>query len=282
MAQVTSDSMAGKAVTRAHPNLRRATDLQFVPHAARTPADVTFLATPHGESMGTMPEILSTGGIVVDLSADFRLRDSRAYPMSYHTEHPHPELLREVVYGLPELHREEIRTARLIAVPGCIATASILALKPLASAGLLDHEHVVVDAKTGSSAGGQDPGPAGSHAERSGVMRVYAAAGHRHTAEIEQETGLRVALSCHAVEAVRGILSTCHGFVTRPVEEKELWRTYRAAYRGRAVRPHRPRDGRDPSRARAQESSRGPTSAMSASHRTRTHSGWSRSQRSTI
>jgi len=230
VAQVTSDSMAGKAVTRAHPNLRKATNLQFVPHAARQPADVTFLATPHGESMAAMPEILSTGGIVVDLSADHRLRDAGAYPSYYHIEHPHPELLREAVYGLPELHREEIRHARLIAVPGCIATASILALKPLASAGFVDRGHVVVDAKTGSSAGGQDPGPAGAHAERSGVMRAYAAVGHRHTAEIEQETGLQVALSCHAVEAVRGILSTCHGFWTRPVDDKELWRTYRAAY----------------------------------------------------
>ncbi|MCI4339546.1 MAG: N-acetyl-gamma-glutamyl-phosphate reductase [Thermoplasmata archaeon] len=228
--QVTSDSMAGKGVGRAHPNLRKATDLQFVPHATRTPADVTFLATPHGDSMQKMPELLSNGGLVIDLSADFRLRDADAYPAYYHAEHPHPELLKEAVYGLPELHRDAIRSARLIAVPGCIATASILALHPLAHAGLVDREHVVVDAKTGSSAGGQDPGRAGTHAERSGVMRVYAAAGHRHTAEIEQETGLRVGLSCHAVEAVRGILSTCHAFVPRPVDDKELWRTYRGAY----------------------------------------------------
>jgi LysW-gamma-L-alpha-aminoadipyl-6-phosphate/LysW-L-glutamyl-5-phosphate reductase len=230
VAQVTSDSMAGKSVTRAHPNLRKATSLTFVRHEARRPADVTFLATPHGESMGEMPELLSTGGIVVDLSADFRLRDAAEYPKYYRREHPHPELLAEAVYGLPELHREQLRSARLIAVPGCIATASILALHPLASAGVLDREHVVVDAKTGSSAGGQDPGPAGVHAERSGVMRTYAATGHRHTAEIEQETGLKVALSCHAVEAVRGILSTCHGFATDPVDEKGLWRIYRAAY----------------------------------------------------
>ncbi|MGI0071388.1 MAG: N-acetyl-gamma-glutamyl-phosphate reductase [Thermoplasmata archaeon] len=230
VAQVTSDSMAGKSVARAHPNLRRATTLEFVPHSARKPADVTFLATPHGQSMAVVPEILSTGGLVVDLSADFRLRDPDLYPTYYRAEHPHPDLLREAVYGLPELHRDALRSARLIAVPGCMATASILALHPLAAAGLLDREHVVVDAKTGSSAGGQAPGPAGAHAERSGSMRAYAAAGHRHTAEIEQETGLTVALSCHAVEAVRGILATVHGFLTRPVDEKELWRTYRAAY----------------------------------------------------
>ena len=230
VAQVTSDTMAGKSVTRAHPNLRKSTILRFVPHADRRPADVTFLATPHGQSMGSMPEILSTGGLVIDLSADFRLRDPAAYPTYYGTDHPHPDLLGEAVYGLPELHREELRAARLIAVPGCIATASILALRPLAAAGVLDPTHVVVDAKSGSSASGQEPGPAGAHAERSGVVRAYAATGHRHTAEIEQETGLRVALSCHAVEAVRGVLATCHGYRTRPVDEKELWRIYRAAY----------------------------------------------------
>lgn len=230
--QVTSDSMAGKSVGRAHPNLRKATDLEFVPHSALRPADVTFLATPHGESMARVPSLLETGGIVIDLSADFRLHDAAAYPQYYHREHPRPDLLARAVYGLPELHRDELRTASLIAVPGCIATASILALRPLATSRLLDPRPVVVDAKTGSSASGQEPGPAGSHAERSGVMRAYSAAGHRHTAEVEQEVGVPIALSCHAVEAVRGVLATGHAFVMRTVDDKELWRTYRAAYGG--------------------------------------------------
>ncbi len=151
-----------------------------------------------------MPEILSTGGIVVDLSADFRLRDSRAYPMYYHTEHPHPELLREVVYGLPELHREEIRTARLDRSPGMHrhrvdprAETARLRRPPRPRARGRGRQDRLIRGRAGPRSGR-------SHAERSGVMRVYAAAGHRHTAEIEQETGLRVALSCHAVEAVRG------------------------------------------------------------------------------
>ena len=228
--QVTSDSMAGKSVGRAHPNLRRSTTLAFTPHDTLRPADVTFVATPHGESMERVPDLLATNEFVVDLSADFRLRDPAQYAEYYPSAHAHPELLAKSVYGLPELHRSEIRGASIIAVPGCIATASILALKPLAAAGLLDSSPVVVDAKSGSSASGQDAGPAGRHAERSGVMRAYAPAGHRHTAEIEQETGARVALSCHAVEAVRGVLATVHAFAARPVEEKELWRTYRGAY----------------------------------------------------
>src|SRR5438105_3197768 len=111
-------------------------------------------------------------------------------------------------------------------------TAAILAVHPLAKAGLIDPERLVVDAKTGSSAGGVDGGTASQHPERSGVMRIYAPAGHRHTAEIEQETGVKVALSCHAVEAVRGILATCHAFLQDSVTSKDLWRVYREAYHG--------------------------------------------------
>jgi LysW-gamma-L-alpha-aminoadipyl-6-phosphate/LysW-L-glutamyl-5-phosphate reductase len=228
--QVTSDSMAGKPVGRAHPNLRKATSLVFTPHSALGRADATFLATPHGESMGRVPALLDSGGLLFDLAADHRLKDPAEYPRYYGRPHPHPELLARSVYGLPELHREALRTAPIVAVPGCIATAAILAIRPLADAGLVGAPPVVVDAKSGSSASGRDTGPAGLHAERSGVMRAYAPTGHRHTAEIEQETGLQVALSCHAVEAVRGVLATAHVMTNRDVEEKELWRAYRAAY----------------------------------------------------
>lgn len=230
VAQVTSDSMAGKPVSRAHPNLRRATDLTFTPHAELDPCDLLFLAMPHGRSMERMPEFLARAGKVIDLSADFRLKDPAAYRAYYGVDHPHPELLAKSVYGLPEIHRGEIRDATLVSGAGCIATAAILAVRPLAKAGLIDTERVVVDAMTGSSAGGADGGPASAHAERSGVMRAYAPAGHRHTPEIEQEAGVRVALSCHAVEAVRGILATCHAFLKEPVTEKDLWQVYREAY----------------------------------------------------
>jgi LysW-gamma-L-alpha-aminoadipyl-6-phosphate/LysW-L-glutamyl-5-phosphate reductase len=228
--QVTSDSMEGKPVGRAHPNLRKSTALRFVPHADLGRADATFIATPHGEAMGRISEILTSGGPVFDLSADHRLKDPAAYPEYYGHPHSHPENLPRSVYGLPELHRDALRKADLIAVPGCIATASILALRPLVTAGLVGSQPVVIDAKSGSSASGRDAGPAGLHAERSGVMRAYAPTGHRHTAEIEQETGVPVALSCHGVEAVRGVLATVHAFTKQPVEEKDLWRAYRAAY----------------------------------------------------
>jgi len=228
--QVTSDSQAGRPVGRSHPNLRRATDLTFVPLAERRPADLTFFATPHGESMGLVPPVLDAGGIAIDLSADFRLKDPSLYPTYYGRAHPRPDLLREAVYGLPELHREALRSARLIAVPGCIATASTLALAPVVRAGLSADRPVVIDAKSGSSASGRDAGPAGAHAERSNVMRAYAPTGHRHTAEIEQETGATVALSCHSVEPVRGVLATCHVSTSAPVPIRDLWRIYRSAY----------------------------------------------------
>lgn len=230
LTQVTSDSMAGKSVGRAHPNLRTATSLLFSRHATLREADVTFLATPHGESLERVPALLASGGLVVDLSADYRLKDPAEYARYYGRAHPHADLLARSVYGLPEVHREALRSAALVAVPGCIATAAILALRPLVAAGLVGPAPVVVDAKSGSSASGRDPGPGGLHAERSGVMRAYAPTGHRHTAEVEQESGVAVALSCHAVEAVRGVLTTVHVTTDRAVDEKELWRAYRTAY----------------------------------------------------
>ena len=232
VAQVTSDSMAGKPIGRAHPNLRKVTDLTFTPHSDLEPCDLLFLAMPHGRSMARMPDFLVRAGKVIDLSADFRLKDPALYREYYGVEHPRPDMLAQAVYGLPELHREAIRQATLVSGPGCIATAAILAIHPLAKAGLIDLERLVVDAKTGSSAGGVDGGTASQHPERSGVMRIYAPAGHRHTAEIEQETGVKVALSCHAVEAVRGILATCHAFLQDSVTSKDLWRVYREAYQG--------------------------------------------------
>jgi N-acetyl-gamma-glutamyl-phosphate/LysW-gamma-L-alpha-aminoadipyl-6-phosphate reductase len=228
--QVTSDSMAGKSLSRAHPNLRKVTDLTFTPHADLDETDVLFLAMPHGRAMERMPDLLVRAAKVVDLSADFRLRDPKAYETYYGVKHPHPEMLARSVYGLPELHRQAIKDATLVSGPGCIATAGILALHPLAAIGAIDGTKVVVDAKSGSSASGADGGPAAQHAERSGVVRLYAPEGHRHTAEIEQETGFTVALSCHAVEAVRGVLATCHAFLKEPITEKELWRAYRQAY----------------------------------------------------
>src|SRR5256886_15181947 len=147
VARATSASMAGKPVSRAHPNLRKVTDLTFTPHDALDPCDLLFLAMPHGRSRARMPDFLVRAGKVIDLSADFRLKDPALYRAYYGVDHPHPELLKASVYGLPELHRDAIREATLVAGPGCIATAAILAVRPLAQAGLLLSDPLAGDAK---------------------------------------------------------------------------------------------------------------------------------------
>src|SRR2546430_11635456 len=156
VAQVTSDSMAGKPVSRAHPNLRKVTDLTFTPHDALDPCDLLFLAMPHGRSIAPMPDFLVRAGKVIDLSADFRLKDPALYRAYYGVDHPHPELLKASVYGLPELHRDAIREATLVAGPGCIATAAILAVRPLAQAGLIAPDPLRVGAQTRFAARGID------------------------------------------------------------------------------------------------------------------------------
>lgn len=237
----TSREYADEYVFRVHPNLRGVAELKFSPLDLSKLAgscDVVFLATPHGASVKYTPQLLEAGLRVVDLSADFRLKDPEQYKVWYGWEHPRPDLLKEAVYGLPELHRDEIKGARLVACPGCTATASTLALAPLVKAGLIDLDHIVVDVKMGSSGAGSSPDIFSHHSLRAGVVRPYAAAGHRHCAEVEQELSalagrrLRIAMSAHAVDMVRGILSTCHAFLTRQVAEGELWRAYRSMYGG--------------------------------------------------
>lgn len=237
IAAVTSDVLAGNPVHRAHPNLRKATQLQFVPRADAKEADVVIACTPHGESVKQIDRLLGLGDRLIDLSADFRLKDPASYRRWYGHDHPRPELLERSVYGIAELHRDEIRGATFVSGAGCIATASILALAPLVRAGLVDTRRLLVDAKIGSSASGLETSVASIHAERSGVVRLYAPAGHRHTGEIEQELAVdgarpTVGLTCHAVDMVRGILATGHAFLKEgvTVEDKDLWRIYRQAY----------------------------------------------------
>src|SRR5262245_37992061 len=150
--QVTSERNAGKFVRSVHPNLRKRTDMKFSSVDSLQPVDVLFTALPHGVAMGKMADIRQIAPIIIDLSADFRLRDPDDYPKRYGHEHENPALLAEFVYGIPELHREEIRQADLISSAGCMAAASILGLYPLFQAKVVDLSRpVVVEAKTGSS-----------------------------------------------------------------------------------------------------------------------------------
>jgi LysW-gamma-L-alpha-aminoadipyl-6-phosphate/LysW-L-glutamyl-5-phosphate reductase len=234
--QVTSERLAGKPVASVHPPLRGRTELRFSSRDTLHDTDVVFVAMGHGESSAVVHQLRAAAPVVIDLGADFRLHDRDDYPRWYGWSHPSPELLGSAVYGLVELHRAEIASASLIACGGCLATASILGLAPLACAGLLDPAiPVVVEAKVGSSAAGSQAGDATHHAHRSGELRSYAATGHRHTAEILQElhlaaAGNDVAFSATAVEAVRGVLVTAHAYINADLDDRLLWQVYRSRY----------------------------------------------------
>jgi len=214
-------------------------------------ADAVFTALPHGVAAGMAAEIVAKGSALLDVGPDFRLHDPADYPRWYRFEHPAHELLAQAVYGLPELHREEIRAAAtkpatVIGLPGCYPTATILTLAPLARAGLI--ADLAVDAKSGVSGAGRDPKPDMLFSEVNESVKAYGMFTHRHTAEMEQELkeqGARGSLGSadanpgiatvdflpHLIPMTRGILSSCHVRTTRPVTQAELDALYAEAYR---------------------------------------------------
>lgn len=230
IAQVTSRQLAGHPLHRAHPNLRRHLAHTFVPPTELEPCDVLFLCMPHGRAAADLNHWRERARLVIDLSADHRLDDPEAYQRWYAAPHPSPANLTAAVYGLPEVSREQLRGATLISGVGCNATAMTLALLPLARAGLI--ESAVADVKVGSSEAGVDPSAGSHHPLRARAVRTYSPAGHRHLAEVHRSLGpLRLDATISAVEMVRGVLCTAHVTPTRPLEMKELWKLYRAAYR---------------------------------------------------
>lgn len=228
--QVTSESNAGKPVYAVHPNLRKITQMQFVSAATLQACDVLFLALPHGEAQKRIGQYSQMAKHIIDLSADFRLRDLALYQKYYGEAHAAPEWATKFVYGLPELNREALRTTRYASGVGCNATAATLALLPLARAGLIDTtKPITVDVKVGSSEGGATASQSSHHPERSGAIRTFAAVGHRHEAEVAQALGLaNVYLSINSVELVRGVMATAQVFSIPGVDEKLLWKAYRA------------------------------------------------------
>lgn len=227
---VTSRRLAGRRVDGAHPNLRGATDLTFVDHDRLDGCDVLFVAAPHGESMAAMERLTGLAEQVVDLSADFRLRDPGVYARYYGREHAAPRLLDSFVCGLPELARDRLRAADRVSVPGCMAAAAILALHPVRAAGLVAGTGAHVDGRTGSSGSGAGAGAHAAHPERSRAMRVFAPVRHRHEAEIAQATGLDVRMTATAVEAVRGVQVVCRVRLAAGVDEPAVRDAYRSRY----------------------------------------------------
>ena len=216
-------------------------------------ADAILLALPHGAAAEIVPDLAATGAAIIDLGPDFRLRDAADYPRWYGFEHPRPDLLAGAVYGLPELHRAGLAALRdastaIVGVPGCYPTATLLALAPLARAGLIGD--LVVDAKSGVSGAGREPKQDLMFGEVNESVRAYGVGGHRHVAEMEQELaalgtaagqgpganpGARgVDFLPHLVPMTRGILSACHVRPSRPVSQHELDALYAEAYAGEA------------------------------------------------
>lgn len=230
VSQVTSRSHLGEYVYQVHPNLRKHSALKFTDPEKLKAVDVLFLALPHGQAQGKIDYYASLSERIIDLSADFRLRSAKEYERWYGAAHVAPDWLSRFVYGLPELHREEIREARYVSGVGCNATACILALLPLAQAGFLDPSmRVIAEIKVGSSEGGAESNPASHHPERSSVARTYSAFGHRHTGEVIQELGLQaVSLTMTSIDMVRGALATAHLHLPEATTPKDIWKAYRS------------------------------------------------------
>lgn len=229
--QCTSERFVGKPVTRMHPNLRKQTTLKFCSIVELDPVDLLFTALPHVQCMTRFNEFAGIAEKIIDLSADFRLKDPEEYRKWYGVDHARPDKLAEFVYGNVELHREEMRDGRFISGAGCNATATILPLWPLFKSGIVDTSMpVVAEAKCGSSEGGNAFSEGSHHPERSGCVRSYKPTGHRHIAEMEQELGHPVHFSATSIEMVRGILVTSHLFVREGITEKDIWKTYRQVY----------------------------------------------------
>jgi N-acetyl-gamma-glutamyl-phosphate/LysW-gamma-L-alpha-aminoadipyl-6-phosphate reductase len=184
--------------------------------------------------MDCIDELRRKAAKIIDLSADFRLTSADEYARWYGQPHRRPELLGEFAYGIPELHREAIRSSSLVSSAGCNATASILALYPLFKSDLVEANRAVVEVKVGSSEAGNVATPGSHHPVRAGCIRSFRPTGHRHTAEVLQELGCgrdaSIHLSATALDMVRGVLATCHVELEKELSERDIWRLYRGCY----------------------------------------------------
>ncbi|MFN3367838.1 MAG: N-acetyl-gamma-glutamyl-phosphate reductase [Thermus sp.] len=231
--QVTSRRFAGEPVAFVHPNLRGRTNLKFIPPERLEPADILVLSLPHGVFAQEFERYADLAPILIDLSADFRLKDPDLY-RRYYGEHPRPELLGRFAYALPELYRERLKEADWMAGAGCNATATLLGLYPLLKGGVLKPGPIFVTLLISTSAAGAEPSPASHHPERAGSIRVYKPTGHRHTAEVVENLPGKpeVHLTAIATDRVRGILMTAQAFLQDGWSERDVWQAYREAYGG--------------------------------------------------
>jgi len=215
---LTSENFQGEDVSKVFPSISGFvhTKLSSIKSIPSNTCDIVFLALPHTTSMEMVPKFLKGNAKVIDLSADFRLKNPAIYKEWYSTPHQQLELLKEAVYGLPEIHREKIKSARLVANPGCYPTSATLALAPLVKENWVDLSSIVVDSKSGISGAGRKASLSTQFSEVNGGVSAYNIAVHRHTPEIEQElsalakTNVKISFSPHLVPMTRGMLSTVY------------------------------------------------------------------------
>ena len=250
IAAVTSEQSAGKPVSSMFPSLASVISLNFEslsPDSIAKRVDAVFLALPHTKSLQPVAACMAAGKHVVDLSADYRLKDPAVYETWYKTPHDQHGLLKQAVYGLPEFHREAIKQAKLVASPGCYPTAAIIQLAPLVAKGLIDPDTIVIDAKSGISGAGRSPALPYHFPEAHESIEAYKIGQHRHIPEIEQELSLlasqhgkakgavkhlTVAFTPHLVPMNRGILSTAYCRLVEPMPLDQLRALYREFYKG--------------------------------------------------
>lgn len=242
LAHVTAETRQGQALADLYPNLRGFVDLRTEavdPQVIGRESDLVIVSLPSGKAMAFVPELLERGARVIDVGADFRLHDPSQYPAWYKFTHSAPHYLAEAVYGLTELHRDRIRTARLVADPGCYPAAALLALTPLVRADVCARRGIIIDAKSGVSGAGRGGADGGyPYSETNEDVRAYSLPGHSHTAEIEQELAeaaagdVRVTFVPHLVPMTRGILATVYAPLTRPLAQEDATALFREAYAG--------------------------------------------------
>jgi N-acetyl-gamma-glutamyl-phosphate reductase len=237
---ITSRKEDGLPVADMYPSLRGRVDLAFsAPDKVDlTQCDVVFFATPHGVAMAQAPELLAKGVKVIDLAADFRIKDKAVFEKTYKIDHTAPELLEQAVYGLVELNREEIRGANLIANPGCYPNTMQVGFAPLLKAGVIDAGNLIADCKSGVSGAGRKAEIGILFSESSDNFKAYGVSGHRHTpettAQLQRLTDEKVSLvfTPHLVPMIRGMHSTLYGKLTKDISNDELQKLFEDAYAG--------------------------------------------------
>jgi N-acetyl-gamma-glutamyl-phosphate reductase len=237
---LTSRQFKEKNITEVFPALRGILDMplvEFSGDAVADSSDVAFLAIPHTQAMPIVSDLVARGVRVVDYSADFRLKDPLLFEQWYKAPHTAQSLLEKSVYGLPELHGDDIKKALIVALPGCYPTAAVLAVAPAVKHNLIDLERIVINSLSGVSGAGQNPSPQTHYPEIADNVRPYGVTSHRHTPEIEQELSwlakksIQVLFTPHLVPAIRGILSTVTAPAKSEISLDELVDLYRNFYK---------------------------------------------------